>query len=384
MDTIVSFIYDTRLTLRWATMAEINPDVTALLLARGLAEAFDRTSADGGVIQQDASMPPRLRRGLSLLSGLCLAAGIEDLGASVHIAMDRACEPFSTWGIAPFDVPFRYADVALIDRDLGIPTADCRELAALGGSQIIAQEDLHHSALRAAIQAFSVGQRDSAYTAIREFLVRHPAVAFADRERFVVDGGLVAAARMVASLYRPIPAGALFGGQARLCGYCAALLWPDRDTASFPDGRCRIRQCGLAHLESARGAEILNPVEWQLATGAAMAYWVGPGLDEIRIYDALRAAGRAAVLYPLSDAADVGVDGADVGIDVKAYASPVVLGTKLSQSIGRLAAFRRRILAVPDDKLRLNPRYLQQLRDVYRGEHRLDFMTASQTIRTLT
>src|ERR1019366_2328726 len=163
MDTIVSFIYDTRLTLRWATMAEINPDVTALLLARGLAEAFDRTSADGGVIQQDASMPPRLRRGLSLLSGLCLAAGIEDLGASVHIAMDRACEPFSTWGIAPFDVPFRYADVALIDRDLGIPTADCRELAALGGSEIIAQEDLHHSALRAAIQAFSVGQRDSAY-----------------------------------------------------------------------------------------------------------------------------------------------------------------------------------------------------------------------------
>ena len=64
---------------------------------------------------------------------------------------------------------------------------------------MMAQEDLHHGALRAAIQAFPVGQRDIAYTAIREFLVRHPAVAFADRERFVVDGGLVAAAGSAAS-----------------------------------------------------------------------------------------------------------------------------------------------------------------------------------------
>ena len=69
---------------------------------------------------------------------------------------------------------------------------------------------------------------------------------------------------------------------------------------------------------------------------------------------------------------------------VKAYASPVVLAAKPTRFIGRFALFRRRILAVPDDKLRLNPRYLEQLRDVYRGEHRLEFMTASQAIRALT
>ena len=348
------------------------------------AGLHDRVNADGGVVRQDAGMPPRLRRGLALLSGLCLAEGIEDLGASVHVAMDRACEPFSDWGIAAFRAPFSYANVALVDREPGIPTPDCRELALLGGSEMAAQEDIHHTALRATVQAFPGRQRDRVYTAIREFIVRHPAVAYADRERFVVEGGLVAAARAIASFYRPVPAGTLFDGAAKLCGHCGSLLWPDRDQVAYPDGRCRIRQCRLAYPHPACGADITSPAEWQLATAAAMAYWVGPGLDEIRIHDALRAAGRDSVLYPQSDAADVGVDGSEIGIDVKAYASPVVLAAKLTRSIGRFALFRRRILAVPDDKLRLNPRYLEQLRDVYRGEHRLEFMTASQAIRALT
>lgn len=187
----------------------------------------------------------------------------------------------------------------------------------------------------------------------------------------------------IASYCRPVPAAALFDGSARRCGHCGSLLWPDRDRAAWPDGRCRIRQCRLAHPAALVGEEIAVPAEWQVATPAIMAYWVGPGLDEIRIHDALRAAGRDAALYPLADAADVGVDGVSVGIDVKAYASPIVLAARLSRSIGRLALFSRRILAVPDDKLSINPRYLQQLRDAYRGSCELEFMTASQAIRTL-
>ena len=315
---------------------------------------------------------------------MCLAAGVDDIGASIHVAMERACEPLAAWGLYDFAPPFRYADVILIDREFGIPTFDCRELAAHGGSETLVQEELHHSALRAAVQGFSARQRDMAYTTIREFLIRNPAVAFADRERFVVERGLIPAARTISSFYRTIPGSALFDGTARLCGHCRSLLWPDRDATSFPDGRCRILQCRSAHPGPARGADIPNPAEWQLATSATMAFWVGPGLDEIRIYDALRAAGRQAILYPQSDAADIGVDGTDVGIDVKAYASPIVLAAKLSRSIGRFGMFRRRILAVPDDKLDRNPRYLEQLRDVYQGEHRLEFMTASQAIRALT
>lgn len=61
----------------------------------------------------------------------------------------------------------------------------------------------------------------------------------------------------------------------------------------------------------------------------------------------------------------------------------MVLAGRLTRSIGRFAQFGRRILAVPDDKLRYNRRYLEQLRDTYRGEHRLEFMTASQAIDAL-
>ncbi len=365
-------------------MPQAEPNVTALLLARGLVDLHDRVSAGNGVVQQDATMPPRLRRGLSLLSGMCVGEGVDDLGASVHVAMARACQPFAAWGLAGFRAPFAYAEVALIDGELAMPTLDCRELAALGGSELAAQEDVHFDALRAAVHAFPQRRRDATYAAIREFVVRHPACAYVERERFVVSNGLMAAARTIASYYRPVPAGALFDGFAKQCGHCGSLLWPDRDQAAWPVGRCRIRQCRSAHAHAAIGAEIAVPAEWRWATGAVLAYWVGPGLDEIRIHDALRAAGRNTTLYPMSDAADVGVDGAEIGIDVKTYASPVVLGAKLSKSIGRFASFRRRILAVPDDKLNANPRYLEQLRDIYRGEHRLEFMTASQAIRALT
>jgi hypothetical protein len=364
-------------------MRRADPKITALLLARGMVDLHERIASGQCVVQQDASMPLRLRRGLALLSGMCVSAGVDDLGASVHVALRQACQPFSDWGLDGFRPPFPYADVALIDGELAIPTADCREMAVLGGSELAAQEDMAHEALRSAVQAFPQRQRDATYTAIREFVVRRPVCSYAEREHFVVGRSLVAAAQAIYSFYRPIPAGSLFDGVARQCGHCGSLLWPDRDQAAWPDGRCRIRQCRLAHPHAAVGAEIAKPVEWQWAGGAVLAYWIGPGLDEIRIYDALRAVGRNVVLFPMTDAADVGVDGAAVGIDVKSYASPVVLAAKLSKSIGRLAAFTRRVLAVPDDKLDLNPNYLQQLRDAYHGDHRLEFMTASQAIRAL-
>ena len=153
-------------------MPQTDPNVTALLIARGMVDLHERVSAGEGVVQQDATMPPRLRRGLALLSGLCVGAGVEDLGASVHVAMERACQPFAKWGLPMFQAPFTYADVNLIDGELAILTADCREMASLGGSELSAQEDIAHEALRAAVGAFPLRRRDATYTLIREFIVR--------------------------------------------------------------------------------------------------------------------------------------------------------------------------------------------------------------------
>jgi hypothetical protein len=104
----------------------------------------------------------------------------------------------------------------------------------------------------------------------------------------------------------------------------------------------------------------------------------------MKIADQLIAAGRSAVLYPNQDAADVGVDGLSIGIDAKSYSSPLALASRLSRSVGRLDLFSRRIIAIPDYKLKLNPDYIVQLRTNYTGDTSLEFMTTSQVIATLT
>jgi hypothetical protein len=356
-------------------------EVTALLLARGLIEIYERIVHYAEPVRQDAALPGAARRALARLSELSVEAGVEDLGASIHVAMDRACSPLRDWGLPQFAPPFRHADVALIDRDLGVPTEDCRDMAAAGGSEASALEEIHHERLRGALQGYSSKERNHAYSAIREFVVRNPAVNKERLHGFVAEGGHAAAAKVIMSFYRPVPQAALFGGSGRRCGHCGALVWPDRDSA-FPDGRCRIRQCRLASPQPVIGDEI-PPERWQLATNALLGFWVGPGLDEVRIFDALEGAGRDVTLYPQTDAADVGVDGLAVGIDVKAYASPIVLAARLTRSIGRLDLFDRRIIAFPDDKLRLNRHYGDQLRDAYQGGSGLEFMTVSDAIREL-
>jgi hypothetical protein len=170
--------------------------------------------------------------------------------------------------------------------------------------------------LRGALQGYSSEERNRAYSAIREFVVRNPAVNKERLHGFVAEGGHAAAARVIMSFYRPVPQAALFGGSARQCGHCGALLWPDRDAA-------------------------------------------------------------------FADAADVGVDGLAIGIDVKTYASPIVLAARLTRSIGRLELFDRCIIAFPDDKLRLNSSYREQLRNTYQGSRGLEFMTVSDAIRGL-
>src|SRR5262249_11288375 len=160
-------------------------------------------------------------------------------------------------------------------------------------------------------QSYPSKERNKAYTAIREFIVRNPAVSEERLHSFVVEGGHAAAARTIMSFYRPIPQTALFGTMARRCAHCGSLLWPDREWG-FSDGRCRIRQCRLAHPIPVAKDEVPSTL-WRVCTNALLAFWVGPGLDEIYIYDALKAVGRNVTLYPQADAADVGVDNLGVG-----------------------------------------------------------------------
>ncbi|MCW2117160.1 MULTISPECIES: restriction endonuclease-related protein [Bradyrhizobium] len=126
-----------------------------------------------------------------------------------------------------------------------------------------------------------------------------------------------------------------------------------------------------------------DPQEWRVAAGDILASWVGPGLPEIRLHDELKGSGIPVRLYPGQDAVDVGIP-YELGIDVKSYSCPVTLGERLTRSIGGLAQFDRRIVAVPDAKVRRHAGYLSDLRTHYRGEQDVEFRTISETLKALS
>lgn len=354
--------------------------VTIRLLAKGIVETARRV-ADGAIVRQD-DMPTSLRSGLERLSRHCLVEGIVDHGANVHVLMDLATTPIGEWGISSFSGEFPYVRAILIDRDLGVPSADCLDIGMIS-SEADVYEGIHHRQLREAVR--SHGKRaDEVYTLVRERLVRKPVDNQKDLMAFLLDSGLAKISDVFRGWMRPIPLACRFpDGKTRTCAGCGSLLYPTRDTSRFPVGRCRIRACTEVRPTPLEGMVINDPQEWRVASGDILASWVGPGLPEIRLHDELKACGISVRLYPCQDAVDVGVPFA-LGIDVKSYTCPVTLGERLTRSIGGLAQFERRIVAVPDAKVRFHAGYLSDLRAHYRGDQSVEFRTISETIETLS
>lgn len=157
-----------------------------------------------------------------------------------------------------------------------------------------------------------------------------------------------------------------FFGSFAICANCGGLLYPHRDANRFPDGRCKIGPCREEVPSSAAG-QIVDD-----AADDILAYLVGPGLAEIRLYDELRRGGVDVQLYPRDDAADIGRT-SELGIDVKSYACPRLLGDTLSERLGGLTTFDERCVAIPDAIVNRRPGYLEDLRYAYRGSTRVVF-----------
>jgi hypothetical protein len=134
----------------------------------------------------------------------------------------------------------------------------------------------------------------------------------------------------------------------------------------------RIGPCLEEVPSSKAGKVIFEHLGWRVFTDDILAYWVGPGLAEIQLHDELREAGVDVVLYPRDDAADVGQSD-ELGIDVKSYSCPRLLGETLTERLGGLSTFRRCYVAVPDGMVNRRPRYLEDLREAYRGKTPVTF-----------
>lgn len=72
----------------------------------------------------------------------------------------------------------------------------------------------------------------------------------------------------------------------------------------------------------------------------------------------------------------------NIGMDLKTYASPEILGAKFKKGIGGLAFYEHKWLLIPDWLIDLTPGYLQRLR-IAMGEessHRVLCMSTSDAL----
>ncbi|WP_312857415.1 restriction endonuclease-related protein [Aureimonas pseudogalii] len=348
-------------------------------MAAGLVEAHRSSSANRDILRQDASMPPALRRGMALVSAVALRSGFpHDIASQANAFTALATRPVGEWGPAPFAECAERA-VILVDPGFGSPTADCLELAS-GGGEASVVEDIFHERLRTALAA-SGTEAPRLYREVRETIVRHPCMTKTEVLAFAYD--VPELATDIPTFFRRLPASALHGRTLRLCGHCGAPLFPDRDRVSHPLGRCAVRECRMTFPDASVGSEheVASPDDWRIADPSIMTYWVGPGLPEIWLYDALLASGADAELYPMCDAADVGIGGTAVGVDVKSYSSAAVIGHRFANGIGGLRAFRRRIVAIPDFWIRIDRDYLATAASVSGLREGIEFMSVSAVAR---
>jgi REase associating with pPIWI_RE/pPIWI_RE three-gene island domain Y len=361
--------------------SEEDVEIALRVLSRGFVDLHLGVRA--GEIVDPYALPQTMGEGMRLLSRLCLKASAEDLGDSVHSLSDIARRlSVGEWGVPQFAAPFRFAEAKLLTSEPVAPTEECRALASKGGADGIL-EGVHHLQLREIVQRVRSESRLQIYSVLRERIVRKPVYERRELSGFLEDEGIVAADEVMRQWSTDIPLGALRrDGSFGICANCGGLLYPHRDEHRFPHGRCKIGPC-REEVPSSRAARVVeNVAGWRVFKDDILAYWVGPGLAEIRLYDELRAGGVDVQLYPRDDAADVGRSH-ELGIDVKSYACPRLLGDTLSERLGGLTTFDERYVAIPDAIVNRRPAYLEDLRYAYRGSASVVFGKVSEVAARL-
>lgn len=356
--------------------SEEDVEIALRVLGRGFVDLHQGVRA--GEIVDPYALPQAMGEGMRLLSRLCVKASIEDLGDSVHCLSDIARRlPVGEWGVPQFAAPFRFAEAKLLTSEPVAPTEECRALASKGGTDGIL-EGVHHLQLREIVQRVRSHSRLQVYSVLRERIVRKPVYERRELSGFLEDEGIVAADDVMRQWSSDIPLGALRrDGSFAICANCGGLLYPHRDANRFPDGRCRIGPCREEVPSSTAQRIVEDAAGWRVFKDDILAYWVGPGLAEIRLYDELRRGGIDVQLYPRDDAADVGRSH-ELGVDVKSYACPRLLGDTLSERLGGLTTFDVRYVAVPDAIVNRRPGYLEDLRYAYRGSTSVVFGKVSE------
>jgi DNA-binding transcriptional MerR regulator len=370
-----------------ARRAEVAEDAV-VLLAQGIVRQYERV-LNRELVRQNDSLPPELQAAMCRLGRLYIEQGQEDRAACVHDVLARARVPLGEWGLASFRGPaFRLSDAVLIDPILKVPTPDCTTVANIAGGS--GEDNLlefrFHNRLRESADRLG-RERDSAYTAIRELIGRRSLLSEREFADWLVEHHLTPLQRSILEeFFQPVSELWHINGRAHRCYHCGTLMRPHPDRTRFADGRCPLRQCN--HKHAPKVGERLDPsLGLHVAKPQILLYWTGPAVDDLAIFDEAGRQGLNAQLYPECDLCDVSIDGRAVGIDAKSYSSPVSLALRLNQTIGGLIHYRRRIIAIGDELLEIDPDYIATVRATLekRGEPAsLEILPVSTVVESIT
>ena len=296
------------------------------------------------------------RKIMALVSRFSLKAGLRDFGSEIHDLLSQCTYPFQDWLKIPELISAGFGPTVLIDPDYGIPTPEAQELASEFTTVVAHLEERLFGALKDLLSKYPRTSADDYYTTIREFIVRNPVVS---ADKLFATSKLLPGALWMAiqqEFYESVPYPLAFNGVVTLCAHCSSQMKPVAGRGNAL--RCQTRACNA--LNPSKAGQVLLVNDAKRVKRGVHQYWVEPGLDEIVLFDALIQAGIKAELYPFQDRVDIAVG--DIGIDLKSYVSPEILGAKFKKSLGGLASYATKWIVIPDSLVTNSVNYLDRLR----------------------
>lgn len=353
------------------------------LMAAGLVDHF-RRARDGQPLLHDALLSPWLKGAMYRLASLYVMYGLPVQGDGAHtlVAMCRRPLRGREWGLRVFDLPeFHFHGIRLLDEHTRLPTIECIDLARQISSELDLLEQPAFAQLHSTCDQFAMRGAD-VYSALREFITRHPITNPGEQRRFLEGRNMQLAAPFLASCYEPTQPHHRIKGALLQCASCGS---PMGTSVVAGHVSCMVRQCkafdvAVLH-ESARQITAQDSL---VAKPHILVYWCGPGLDEVTLYDTAIADPERLVasLYPGRDKCDISLDNDAVGIDVKSHANPFVLAAALNRSLGGLELFLKKYVAINDQAISRFPDYLEILRREC-DRRDVEFMSVSALRRKL-
>ncbi|WP_174984742.1 hypothetical protein [Burkholderia lata] len=333
------------------------------LLAAGLVDHFRRARA-GQPLVHDAAMSPWLRSAMLRLASLYVLYGRPVQADGAHTLVVNSTRPLREreWDLPVFDTPeFRFHGIRLLDTGTRLPTIECIDLASQTASELDLKEQQAFAQLESTCDLFG-SRGDEVYSALREFIARHPITSAAEQRRFLEAGAFQLATPFLASCYEQIQPHHLVKGSLFRCATCGAPLIESTVDSHLS---CAVRQCKAFESPVPRElARAVTPQEALVVKAHILVYWCGPGQDEIALYDTATSdpPGLDAALYPGRDRCDLSLDAGTTGIDIKSHANPFVLANALNRGLGGLELYTKKVIAINDQSLSRFPDYLEILR----------------------